>query len=173
MTSSVVSVDSNLCDPSKVVQQNSESVLAQLRCPVCLHFVRREKGGKLCENKHYCCDECERSIINCPVCRSTTWSTCPPTTALIGEVVLRDELTTCIYDKQTDQFEGCTLECRYETLIDVHEKRCSGRLVTCLGATIGVAEWCNFSNRPIQKLAEHMTVNCANIGRVSYETNLT
>jgi hypothetical protein len=169
MTSSVgPAADSDLRGRGgEVVQKNSESVLAQLRCPVCHHFVRREKEGQLCENKHYCCEDCARSQPSCPVCRSIHWTDCPPTAALIGEVVLRNELTSCIYDKKTTHFEGCTLEARYETLVDVHEKRCSGRLVTCPGRAIGAAE-CNFSNRPIQKLAEHMRANCPHIGLVSY-----
>ena len=167
MTSSIVSVDSDICDRSEVVQQNTESVLAQLRCPVCLHFVRREKRGVLCENKHYCCDECTLSQPSCIVCRSTTWSTCPPSTSLIGEVVLRDEITNCIFTKKTRHFEGCSLKGRYETLIDVHEKRCSGRLVTCPGRSISIME-CDFGEQPIQKLAEHMRIICPYMGRVSY-----
>ena len=171
MTSSVVSVGSDLCDRSEVVQQNTESVLAQLRCPVCLHFVRRKTKGFLCKNKHYCCNECRQSVTNCPVCRSTTWTEGPPTNALIGEFILRHELTTCIYDKISDRFEGCTLESSYETLINVHEKRCSGRLVTCPGRFSSTRD-CNFINRPIQKLSRHMREDCPNIGRVSYETIL-
>jgi hypothetical protein len=172
MTSSVVSVDSNFCDRSDVVQQNTEDVLAQLRCPVCLHFVRREIKGYLCKNKHYCCNECQQSVTHCPICRTTTWSTCPPTNALLGEFILRNELTTCRYDKRTNQFEGCTLESRYETLVEVHEKRCSGRLVTCPGIGIG---GCNFLKRPIQKLSNHMKNDCSYLSRkrVSYEATLT
>jgi hypothetical protein len=165
MTSSIVSVDSDLCDRSDVIPQNTERVLAQLKCPVCLHFVRREIEGQLCENNHYCCNACLPSRRNCTLCQSTTWIECPSNISL---VILHDEITSCIYENKTQYFEGCGVKDRYETLVDGHEKRCSGRLVTCPGRSISIMN-CDFDAQPIQKLAKHMRVICPYIGRVSYD----
>ena len=166
-TSSIVRTGSDVRDLDELAQQNRGSVLAQLRCAVCLHFVRRERQGVLCENSHYCCKECLPVCQHiCSVCLNTTWTSRSPITSLIGEI-LRDEITVCIYEKKTSRYEGCGLKTRYKTLIDVHEKRCSGRLVTCPGFR-NARVLCFFYKQPIQNLLEHMR-QCMHLSKVRYD----
>jgi hypothetical protein len=59
------------------------------------------------------------------------------------------------------------MKTRYETLINVHEKRCSGRLVTCPGLGKGNNLLCHFDKQPIQNLLEHMK-QCIHVNKVKY-----
>jgi hypothetical protein len=161
MNSSVSRAGSELRARDYVLQQNTNRVLAELRCIDCSQFMRNPDNGFICKNNHYCCNSCVKDA--CSQCRCTEW-TSPTQISRLAALVLHNELTSCIY-KKTRHFEGCPLKDRYNTLVGVHEKRCSGRLVSCPGA-LHVSTGCNFTNMPILMITDHMN-QCVNVGKVS------
>jgi hypothetical protein len=53
-------------------------------------------------------------------------------------------------------------------VVDGHEKRCSGRLVTCPGYMQG---GCRFNDMPIKILADHMN-QCIYVSKVSSKSDV-